>query len=405
VETRVRKVLDGGYHAAVLARAGLERLGLTDVVTEWLPLEMMLPAPGQGALAVQCRADDEATLTLLAAIDDMHVRAAVTAERAFLAALGGGCSAPIAAHAAQVAENEVRMTALVAAPDGGQVIRVRGAAADAAALGHELARRASEQGGAAILDALHPLRGRRVVVTRARHQAQSMADKLQEVGATALLLPAIRIAPMPDMSPLAAAIRQLDTYDWVIFTSSNGVRVFCEQLNEMGRDASVLAEARIGVVGSATARALERRGVEPDFMPDEFVGEAVAAGLGDVSGQRILLPRAEIARKNLAELLAAAGAAVTDLPTYRTLPAELDERALAELRQGVDAVTFTSGSTARHFMDAIAGRVELADDVVVACIGPITAESARDLGLTVDVVADEYTTAGLVAALVEYFRQ
>lgn len=405
VETRVRKVMEGDYHAAVLARAGLERLNLTDVVTEWLPLELMLPAPGQGALAVQCRADDEATLTLLAAVDDMHVRAAVTAERTFLDALGGGCSAPIAAHAQIMGENEVQMRALVAAPDGGKVVYVSGVGSDAAALGRALAQEAAEQGGATILDALHPLRGRRIVVTRARHQAQSLADKLQEVGATSLLVPAIHIAPMPDMSPLADAIRDLDTYDWVIFTSSNGVRVFWEQLNEMGRDASVLEDVQIGVVGSATARALgRRRGVTPDFMPDEFVGEALAAGLGDVSGQKILLPRAEIARKNLAELLTEAGATVTDLPTYRTLPADIDERALAELKQGVDAVTFTSGSTVRNFMNAIGDRIALGD-VVVACIGPITAESARKLGLPVDVVPDEYTTDGLVAALAEYFQQ
>lgn len=153
VDTRIRKVRDGEFDATVLAAAGVRRLGLEDVVSEWLPAETMLPAPGQGALAVQCRVGDEAVLETLAAIDDPVARTETTAERAFLRGLGGGCAAPVAALA-EVTEAGVRMTALVASLDGGELVRVRGEGAVAEELGQRLAREALESGAGRILAAI-----------------------------------------------------------------------------------------------------------------------------------------------------------------------------------------------------------------------------------------------------------
>ncbi|HLF27460.1 MAG TPA: hydroxymethylbilane synthase [Anaerolineae bacterium] len=147
VDTRVRKALRGEYAAIVLAAAGVLRLGLDAHITQYLPFDVMLPAPGQGALAVQCRADDSATRELLMSIDDAATRAAVTAERAFLNALGGGCSAPVAAYA----HSNLQMTGLAAAPDGRRVIRVSGEGADPVALGAQLAQRALAQGAQELL--------------------------------------------------------------------------------------------------------------------------------------------------------------------------------------------------------------------------------------------------------------
>ncbi|MFO7539030.1 MAG: hydroxymethylbilane synthase, partial [Chloroflexota bacterium] len=181
VETRLRKVLaDHLYDATVLAAAGLERLGLTEHVTEWLDWETMLPAPGQGALAVQCRAQDSATLTLLAALDDAAVRTAVTAERTFLNVLESGCSAPVGALAT-VAGQTITMQALVAAPSGQHLIRVQGQGPDPQQLGQTLAQQAMQQGAGHILARLQaglPLRGRRIVVTRPLDQARSFHDML-----------------------------------------------------------------------------------------------------------------------------------------------------------------------------------------------------------------------------------
>jgi hydroxymethylbilane synthase len=154
VETRLRKALEGQYDAILLAGAGLVRLGLAQHVTQWLPLEVMLPAPGQGALAIQCRADDETTLGLLAALDDQATRSAVTAERAFLSGLGGGCSVPVAAYAESVFRSQqptLRLTGLVISDDGRQAIKLQGEDGDALQLGHELARKALAQGADEIL--------------------------------------------------------------------------------------------------------------------------------------------------------------------------------------------------------------------------------------------------------------
>lgn len=151
VETRLRKAEEGQYHAVVLAGAGLARLGLEARITAWLDLDWMLPAPGQGALAVQCRAGDEEALSILASLSDPDTQACVSAERAFLAALGGGCAVPVAAFA-EVRGEEVHMRGLVAALDGQRMIRVQGAGCDPGALGGELARLALEQGAQKILE-------------------------------------------------------------------------------------------------------------------------------------------------------------------------------------------------------------------------------------------------------------
>jgi hydroxymethylbilane synthase len=149
VDTRVSKALEGRYAAIILAGAGLTRLGLEKHVTEWLSMDVMLPAPGQGALAVQCRADDQVTVDMLAPLDDQYSRKAVTAERAFLQCLGGGCSLPVAAYAKM--DLEIELKGLVASPDGKQIIKVNSQGKDAIQLGEELARNAIAQGAREIL--------------------------------------------------------------------------------------------------------------------------------------------------------------------------------------------------------------------------------------------------------------
>jgi hydroxymethylbilane synthase len=420
VDTRVRKVLEGHYDAALLAGAGLARLGLDGYVSEWLDLETMLPAPGQGALAVQCRAADGDTLTLLAALDDADLRAAVGAERAFLHGLGAGCSAPVAAHASVVrspaGEARIELTALLASADGATVIRLHAAGSDGPRLGRQAARQMLAQGGATLLGLAEPapeaastgpLFGRRIVVTRAAEQAGDLSAALAAAGAQPIEIPAIRIEPLidkPSLAALDAAIAALDSYAWLIFTSANAVQVFCDRA---GTALCLPPSLRVAAVGTATAAALRGRGLRADFVPPKFVGEEVAAGLGDVRGARILLPRAETAREALPELLATAGATVDVLPIYRTLPADFAPDALGLLRGGVDVLTFTSGSTVRSFAAALerAGLGGLLAATPVACIGPVTAQTARDLGLTPAVVAETHTGEGLVRALADYFER
>jgi hydroxymethylbilane synthase len=415
VETRIRKVLEGRYDATVLASAGLERLGLDEHVTERLEMDVMLPAPGQGALAVQCRADDEDTLILLAALDDPRVRAAVVAERRFLEGLGGGCSAPVGAFAATretAPPWKLTIRTVVGSPDGDRMIRVEERGDDPEDLGSRAAEKAKTQGAGDILAQIEhaglPLRGRRVVVTRSREQSTGFCDRLTALGALPVVVPAIRIVPADDKRPIDAALSVFEEYDWVVFTSVNGVEMFWTFLTARGLDASLFARIKVASVGSATARALREHGVETDFVPDTFVGEEIARGLDDVTDKRVCLLRAQEAGKDLPGVLAAKGADVDDVAVYRNVPAEIDAESLSELENGVDIVAVTSGSTVRNFTAALTDHPTLKSflgGLRFACIGPVTAEVAREMELDVAVVAKVHTTDGLIDALVDYFEE
>ena len=427
VPTRVRKVHDGDYDATLLAAAGLERLGLLAHVTELLAFDLMLPAPGQGALAVQCRAADTQTLAILAAVNDEVARAAVTAERAFLHGLGGGCSAPVAAYATGSAGHALQLTALVGSTDGKVTIRVADtsrAGEDANALGERLAQQALADGAAALLTQARtgagsgidvgvnhrasPLQGKRIVVTRAQEQASNFSEALTALGATPLLIPTIRVDALPDLSALDVALQQLAAFDWLILTSVNGVAILAERLTQLAIPNSAWQGVQVAAVGSATAEALRAQGILPTFVPEQYVAEAIIDGLGNVAGQRILLPQAAIARETLAERLVAAGALVDAIPIYQTSAADLDGDALQALGKGVDVITFTSSSTVRNLVTALTaatGSTPHFERETIACIGPVTAETARELGLHVDVVATEHTVPGLVTALTAHFAK
>lgn len=245
------------------------------------------------------------------------------------------------------------------------------------------------------------LAGLRILVTRSRAQSNDLCDKLASLGAQPILFPTIEIAPMEDYTALDQAIRLLSQYRWVIFTSVNGVVAFWRRLDALR--STLHASLHVAAIGPATAGALKKRGVRAEFIPEEYVAERILDGIGDVSGRRILLPRADIAREALAVELTRRGAIVDEIAAYRTLPAAPDPHGLAELRRGVDAITFTSSSTVRNFVALIGPSAIGHLQCAIACIGPITAQTAREVGLPVDVMAREYTMDGLVAALAEYF--
>jgi len=249
-----------------------------------------------------------------------------------------------------------------------------------------------------------PLFGRTVVVTRSREQASELAELLESLGASAIEFPTIRPEPIPEVaeSPVLSCL-PLD-YDWIIFTSANTIPFLLSALRVNGGDVRSLGAARLAAIGPGTAKALTDLGLNVEYVPREFVAEAVAEGFPvDPAGLRILIPRAEVAREVLPEALAARGADVTLLPVYRTVPdAEAAEDLRAMLNEkGVDIVTFTSSSTVRNFHDAI-GDAPM-DGVCIACIGPVTASTARELGYQVDLVSSTYSVPGLVNELVAHF--
>ncbi|MGH9657942.1 MAG: uroporphyrinogen-III synthase, partial [Bryobacteraceae bacterium] len=244
-----------------------------------------------------------------------------------------------------------------------------------------------------------PLFGRRVVVTRARGQAGGLSARLHALGAEVLEAPAIAIEPA-DPQRLDAAIERLDTYDWLIFTSANGVRFFLEGLDRSRRDLRAM-RGRLAAIGPATRSALERNHLKVDVMGEEYVAESLAGALPEsLAGARILIPRAAVARQTLPEELRRRGADVDVVEAYRTVvPPDLGARAREIFGRSPkpDWITFTSSSTVAHFL-AAAGAGAL-DGVRVASIGPVTTATAQRLGLPVDVEAGTYDVDGLVAAI------
>ncbi len=256
-----------------------------------------------------------------------------------------------------------------------------------------------------------PLWGKRIVVTRAREQASALSEQLRDAGAVPIEYPVIAFAPPADWAPLDGALRELDGYDWVIFTSVNGVRYVVERMQALKLNVTKLNQKQLGAIGPATAAELEQAGLRAQFIPSEFVAEAVIEQIGDVHGQRILLPRADIAREVLVDGLLAKGAHVDNVVAYRTVLGEAQGDVVGMLRgKQIDAVTFTSSSTVKNFFARLEQSGVSSDEVrdllasvTVAAIGPITAKTARDYGLNVAIEADKYTIDGLVSALVEAF--
>lgn len=258
-----------------------------------------------------------------------------------------------------------------------------------------------------------PLAGKRVLITREREQASSFAQVLEAAGAEVVEFPTITFVPPESWAPLDAAIGRLREYQWVIFTSANGVRFFWERLQRAGRDVRDLFGITVCAIGPATAASLQTLGVRADIVPTEFraeaLVEAVAAAVGaeGLQGSRVLLTRAAEAREVIPEELTRRGAQVDVVPAYRTVKSAQDPEELrAMLRDGkIHAVTFTSSSTVRHFLDLVGEETrELLKGVVVASIGPITAETAARHGIVNHIMPEDYTIPALADALIKHLQ-
>jgi uroporphyrinogen-III synthase len=255
-----------------------------------------------------------------------------------------------------------------------------------------------------------PLAGRRILVTRGRHQAGQLASALAALGANVIEIPAIEILPPESFEPLDAALRSLPIYGWLIVTSANTVRVLCERMAALGVDASAFSHLKIAAVGSATAHALEEAGLSVALVPPEYVAESLLSALGDrMRGERVLLARAAIARDVIPESLAGRGAKVDVIDAYRTVvPADSVERIVplfSAEQTPPDAATFTSSSTVTNFFHLLksAGIEKLPSGVKAISIGPITSGTLRDHGWESAAEADPHDLAGLVAAVVKTF--
>ena len=253
----------------------------------------------------------------------------------------------------------------------------------------------------------HPLFGKTVLVTRARSQASKLTARLEQLGAKVIETPAIRLeAPADGYKALDEAIARLADYQWLIFTSANGVERFFDRLLAAGRDARALGYAKLAAIGTATAEKLKQYGLMADVIPQEFRAEGIIEALkGKLPPHaKILLPRAQEAREILPEKLRERGAAVDVAPAYQTVCGDVDGEALREQLAGgvIDLVTFTSSSTVRNLIQILGSAAPL-QTVKTACIGPVTADTARQNGVEPDMVADTYTIDGLVETIKQDF--
>ncbi len=421
VDTRLRKLEGGEYDAIILAAAGLNRLGKTELVKQIIPAEIMCPAAGQGALGIEIRAGDSETREHLAFLDDAAARATTTCERALLNKLGGGCQVPIGASA-QAQNGRIHLEAIVAHPDG-SVVLARGArrkrsgkagrrswryATSARRRRHS--RRSLRRGIRCAATtvrgrAKRPLSGVRVLVGRARHQAGALSSGLRKLGAEVVEIPFIEIRRPRSYKPLDTTLKNLETYDWLILTSVNGVDALWERLAKLRIGKKLLGHLKVAAIGPATRKAIEKRGLRVDVVPEEYVAESVVKSLrSKVRGKRVLLARAKVARDVIPRELRKLGAQVDVVEAYETVvPSASRTRLRAMMRNPAKrphVITFTSSSTVKNFV-ALAGKIpsSVRNGITLASIGPVTSATLGELGLGADIEAKEYTIPGLIQAI------
>ena len=405
VDTRLRRLDEGETDALVLAAAGLKRLGLAERIGSHFEAEAIPPAPGQGALAVQVQADDTRVRELVARLDDRPTRRAVELERAILARSGGGCRAPLGAHAV-VDGDGISVTAGYARFGGGIAItttlRADGRADEldlAASVVDELARRAT----AAAITAGAP----RVLVTRAADQAAATALALVDRGLAPLLVPAIAIRTEGG-AEMETAVRGLGTpggFDWVVLTSANAVHAISAGADRLGVDfdETKAGGPRWAAIGRSSAAAMREAGITVDFQPARADSQTLGESLPVEPGERILLPCGDLAGADLPMALTDRGAVVTTVVAYRTEEGPADSVQLLEvaLSESPVAIVATSGSTLRGLvaLAAALGAAARVQAIPVVAIGASTAAEATRLGFTVTGQAADQTPGGIANAV------
>lgn len=430
VDTRLRRLAEGETDALILAVAGLTRLGLAGRITQALPADVLPPAPGQGALAVQCRADDVVARPLVGQLDDAATRTAVEAERAFLAASGGGCRSPLGAlgtvrdgtlellvgaadpadmrvgDAPETAAAEAPGTTFTAPGPSFGPVRVAwgrrsGPAGDGPAIAEALAEEIAATIDRHALAARQSVAGQsvagqsvagqsvarravarrpRILVTRDAERAGPLLEALRARGVDPVGVPTITVEPGRPGGPLDDAVPAAASYTWVAVTSATGATALVEAAARRGAD---LGTVRIASVGRATSAVVERAGAHASFLPAVATATALAEELPIGSGDRVLLVRGNLADERLGGRLRSRGATVDEVVAYHTVEAPLESvrSARAAFRDGLDGLVFSSGSTVRGLLallDAPDRRAAL--EMPAFCIGPSTASVAREAG-------------------------
>jgi len=461
VDTRLRKLDDGQYDAIILASAGLIRLGLAERITAQIDIAEMLTAVGQGALGIETRIDDQRTNLLLDFLNHWPTRHATEAERAVLRKLGGGCAVPIAAFGrlnqtedGKDGDNFI-LDALVCDIEGKRMIRKQGTGhlSQAEEIGAQIAQTLIEAGARELLprigagapsfvqtppvrehmeiaaatapasypeeqesDSPKPLNGCRVILTRSIKQSGEFSHSLSRLGAEVVACPTIEIREPSSWEQMDHALQHLNWYDWLAFTSTNGVEFFLRRLDEMGHGRAELMSHRICAVGRKTAEKLRNEKITVDLMPERFTAEALVEefikqyGVRQrLRGARMLLPASQMTRDVIRPALAKVGVQVDVVEAYQTIMPSMSgaEINLLIRESNADYIIFTSPSTVTN-LSVLLESDNLSSFLAntrIACIGPITAEAARSYGLEADIQPEEHTGRAIVDALVADFSK
>ena len=256
-----------------------------------------------------------------------------------------------------------------------------------------------------------PLFGKTILVTRAGAQAYGLAEQIERSGGKVIELPTIEIQPPESFAPLDAAVREIERYDWLIFTSVNSVAPFLARLREVGKTAAVVGSLNVAAIGPETAKRLASAGITASLVPERYQAEGILDAVKPeaMKGKRVLIPRAAEAREILPQTLREWGATVNVVVAYRTSLPNVDIEPVAELLRlrKVDVITFTSSSTVKNFVRLFGGKnlSDIAGTSEIACIGPITARTVEEAGGRPVIVAKEFTTAGLTRAIIAHFHR
>lgn len=419
VNTRIRKMEEGYCTVMVMAGAGLQRLGMDNYISELIDPSLVIPACSQGAIAIEIRENDPSIASLVGAINDPSTLIATDAERAFLRTLEGGCQIPVGSHST-ITGDKFEITGFISSIDGSEFISetISGPVDQAVDLSISLAERLLANGGREILKEIRledpfapgkelPLKDKVIISTRALEAGDTLPDLLKAKGATVLALPMIEINPVPEPAEGSSPLNQLSHYDWLFFTSRNGVAHFFRMLIDQTGSSELPVSLKVAVVGVKTASELEYYGYSPAFT-------AVSHGSADMAaefcsthssqGLRILLALGNLADDTLQHALGAVNL-VERINVYETSePKHVDEGIIQKIKQGqYDLLLFTSPSTFRHFSTLVDSKV--LESLKIASIGTTTSRAIRESGLNPLLTAAMSSAEGLTEAILKYYQQ
>lgn len=397
VNSRLQKLDNGDYDGILLAAAGLKRLGLSVRISHYFEATDLIPSPGQGALAVIIKKSNKNMFALLNKLNHNDTNNAVRAERAFSNKFGGGCTMPIGAYS-EIQDNKIILHGFMGSYSGKYVKKATatGSIIDPEKLGTDLANTFINK-GYKLFD-----KPQFVVVTRPDHVSINIQKQIEAMGLFTYFYPSIAIAKSKLTIKTKSILFDLESFDWIVFTSRNGVRFFAEALDKLGVQLSVLKNKKIAVIGSKTAEVVRKFGIQVDYMPTRYTTEELAKQMQNISGKKILLARANLATPELTKELKK-GAIVVDIPIYNTTFIENNNEEFENLLKinQIFCITFTSPSTVKGFINNIKGiQMEQAVlDTPALSIGPVTTRELVRNGFQTIYTADIYTTDGMIAKL------